>query len=165
MRTGREVGSLGLCRPGPESRQPGRDEENFPRGLLRSYPHPASVPPRRRGRDRGRPPPGAEDHASQASVQIRNRSPHPHPLPPTPALPPTSGRRMPGLQPCGRGGGRRLTPAPPSRWCRAGTAVEAAAESRRAGPVARALPGSGQSLTSSAPAAHLRAPCVTDPLM
>lgn len=34
-------------------RQPGRDEENFPRGLLRSYPHPASVPPRRGGRDRG----------------------------------------------------------------------------------------------------------------
>lgn len=88
-RPGGGVDSLGLGRPGPESRQPGRDEENFPRGLLRSHPHPASVPPKREDRDRGR----------RALLQLRilpaerqskfkTGLPTPIILPPTPAPPP-----------------------------------------------------------------------------
>lgn len=53
FRPGGSLGSPGLCRPGPESRQPGRDRENFSRGLLQSCPPPASVAPHV-GRDRGR---------------------------------------------------------------------------------------------------------------
>lgn len=117
-RTGREVGFLGLWRPGSESRQPGRDEENFPRGLLRNYPHPASVPPPGGGRDRGR-----RALLELRIVPAKRQSKFKTGLP-TPTLNP-----LPPPQPVGDGrwasspvaeeGGGSLTPVPWSRWCRA----------------------------------------------
>ncbi|KAM9103918.1 uncharacterized protein AAG666_009491 [Megaptera novaeangliae] len=152
-------------RPGPQSSQPGRVEKNFPRGLLRSCPHPASVPRRRGGRDHGR---GAAlelrivpaEHQSKFKTGLL----HPHSLPSSR----TGGKMLRRLQPGGGGPGAegpqvwhpRRHRRPPLR-CQAGAAVESASKSGRAGPAASALPGCSQALASKAPAAHLRTPFVT----
>lgn len=54
------LGSHSLCRPGRESRQPGRDGENFTRGLLRVLPPPGLCPAARR-----------QDGSRRAVLQLR----------------------------------------------------------------------------------------------
>lgn len=164
-RPGGSPGSHGPCRSGPESWEPGPDEENFPQGPLRSCSHPASIPPWRGGRDRGRRA-ALELRIVPAEHQSKFKTglPHPHPLPPT-SPPPAPGGKLLRASSAGAedpgGESAGLAPALPPRRCRARAAGEPAEESGRAGPVARALPACSQGLATSAPAAHLRAPLVT----